>query len=721
MDKTAVKADTFHFTRKLRLKEKYFHDQNSTNDENNNESTTNMFKYGIQSQAISRLLTPAPGRNDKLDEFCTSITNHLITLPNRLPYDNLSQGERDALIDFSKTINQEIVIKPADKGGAIVIQDTSDYIETCMAILSDGNFYRKLSEDPTPQIHSNLLNLLKDLSSSYNLQDLKIKDLVNRYPGPGRFYTLPKIHKLGNPPPGRPIVSGNGTVTEVISSFADNFLKPLVPTLPSYIQDSTHFLKILESLKSIVFSPDTLVGTADVTSLYPNIPQDEGLEACKQYLNNRVDQDIPTDFLLSLMDFVLKNNNFTFNNEHYIQTQGTAMGTQMAPSYACLFMGVLEQKMLDQAPFKPYLWVRFIDDIFFIWTHGQEKWVSFLEYLNSYHGSIKFVAQVSKQSVPFLDMEVKLINGKIETDLYTKPTDCHKYLQWNSCHPRSTKKGIPYSQALRLRRICSNPIDFTKRLHMLEGYFRKSGYPPIHIKPAFDKVKAIPRLETLEYRDHRQNSRTTFPITYHPSLHDLPRILLEKHNNILLQDPRNKIIFKETPMVAYRRPKNLKGYLTRASLTPRSGANYGGFSNCSNPNCGQPKCADLHRLNVPGNSFTSTVTGKTYPISQTLNCNSHNIIYLVTCINPICLKQYVGESGRKHKDRAPEHVKAIETNIDTPIGRHFREPGHTIEDFTIRVIENCRKEDTAYRQTRESFWRETLKTEINKHKSRLHH
>ena len=375
------------------------------------------------------------------------------------------------------------------------------------------------------------------------------------------------------------------------------------------------------------------------------------------------------------------------------------------------------------------LWIRFIDDIFFIWTHGQEKWNSFFKNLNSFHDSIKFTSEISTQSVPFLDMEVKLVEGKIETDLYTKPTDCHNFLQWSSCHPRSTKKGIPYSQALRLRRICSNEKDFTKRLHMLEGYFRKSGYPLKYIIPAFLEVKSMPRLTTLNYIEHNENSRVTFPITYHPNLHDLQKTVLEKYNNILLRDPRNKLIFKDPPMVSYRRCKNLQGYLTRSSLMTRSVANFGGFSNCLNPTCGTAKYV-LHRYNVPGNTFTSTVTQQSFPISQSLNCESHNIIYLVTCTK--CLQQYVGETGRKHHDRALEHLKSIDTDIkkieeniergrkNTPISRHFSGKNHNTSHFSVQVIEKCKKEDTAYRRTRENFWEITLKPQINVIKSHIH-
>ena len=170
----------------------------------------------------------------------------------------------------------------------------------------------------------------------------------------------------------------------------------------------------------------------------------------------------------------------------------------------------------------------------------------------------------------------------------------------------------------------------------------------------------MPRLSTLDYKEHEENSRVTFPITYHPNLRDLQKTVLEKYNNILLRDPENKKIFEDPPMVSYRRCKNLQAYLTRSSLMKRSVANLGGFSNCSNPKCASSKF-DLHKYNVPGNTFISTVTKESFPITQTLNCESHNIIYLVTCTK--CQQQYVGETGRKHQDRAPEHVRNINTDI----------------------------------------------------------
>ena len=242
LDKTSMKADAAHFTRKMRLHDYYHNKPPRENDtEKNGKPKPDMAQFGIESQLIPRFWTPPSGTNQPLDEFCDSITNHIGLIPQRATQDNLTSSEREALKFFIKNINKEIVIRPADKGGALVIQDRNDYINTCNSLLQDENFYERIDSDPTSSTQKNLGRLLSNLSSTYNLEDLLvINDLQNRFPTTGRFYTLPKIHKAGSPPPGRPIVSGNGSVTEIISSFADHFLQELVPALPSFIQDTTH-------------------------------------------------------------------------------------------------------------------------------------------------------------------------------------------------------------------------------------------------------------------------------------------------------------------------------------------------------------------------------------------------------------------------------------------------------------------------------------------------
>ena len=108
------------------------------------------------------------------------------------------------------------------------------------------------------------------------------------------------------------------------------------------------------------------------------------------------------------LEYILKENYFTFNDKLYLQKHGTAMGTKLAPSFANIFMGALEQTLLSSSPnhLIPLLWKRFIDDIFLFWTHGKEQFLSFIQHLNSFHPTIKFEVTHSNKSVNFLDTTI---------------------------------------------------------------------------------------------------------------------------------------------------------------------------------------------------------------------------------------------------------------------------------------------------------------------------
>ena len=71
------------------------------------------------------------------------------------------------------------------------------------------------------------------------------------------------------------------------------------------------------------------------------------------------------------------------------------------------------------------LWYHYIQDVFFIWTHCEEKLPSFLNDFNNYHPNTKFTHEYNKEHIPFLDLKVKLSGNKLSTDLYIKSTNRH--------------------------------------------------------------------------------------------------------------------------------------------------------------------------------------------------------------------------------------------------------------------------------------------------------
>ena len=101
--------------------------------------------------------------------------------------------------------------------------------------------------------------------------------------------------------------------------------------------------------------------------------------------------------------------------------------------------------------------------------HGDEELTKFLEYLNSFHETIKFTYEASNDTINFLDVTVhKDEQGNISTDVFVKPTDAHSYLNYHSCHSPHIVRSIAYSQALRICRICSTE-DYRQHLENLKN------------------------------------------------------------------------------------------------------------------------------------------------------------------------------------------------------------------------------------------------------------
>ena len=228
-------------------------------------------------------------------------------------------------------------------------------------------------------------------------------------------------------------------------------------------------------------------------------------------------------------------------------------------------MDALETKLLNSSKLKPHIWWRYIDDIFMIWEHGEEQLRRFLEDINSFHPSIKFTAEWSHESINFLDVQVINEGGNFVTDLYVKPTDTHQYLHASSCHVYHSKKSIPYSQTLRLNRVCSTNQLFDKRYNELDCWLVDRGYSERLVRNQVLAARKFSRDELLGKQKQPPKHKLTFNITYHPLLRGIKDILKRVHV-LLAPDREHEKVFKDTPIVGFRRAKILKDMLVRAKL-----------------------------------------------------------------------------------------------------------------------------------------------------------
>ena len=631
-------------------------------------------------------------------------------------YLNLRKQEIQALKSLSK--DHTLVIKQADKGSGIVIEDTKKYIEDGLNHLADTTIYRKIDQDPTESLAKEINQFVKYMYKR-GIIDNTTKDYLTFNPGhmprTQQLYFLKKIHK--NPIAVRPIVSGCGGPTERISQLVDLHLKPFVPKIESYIRDSGHLINILQET---IIPTNSILATIDVKALYLNIPHEEGIRAVKNrlYYNNKESDQVPIPYgtMSDLLNIVLTKNFFQFADCMYHQVQGTAMGTKMAPSYANLFMAELEEKLLKYSPIDPILWKRYIDDILCIWPGSQQSLDAFIEHLNKAHPTIKFTCESSPHSVDFLDITIFKGNryrstGILDFKPFFKPTNKFQYLEYSSAHPRNTFKSLIKGELTRLLRACSDETEYNKIQFKLYRAFRDRGYPPALIKKVQDSVPYSSRQQAL-------NDKQDEPCPYHTFLVvDYTPDLDVRGLNSLLRPTTEEEPWVPKPCLSLRKTKDLGKTLVRAKLKgtgdpPKSTdpiiiritPNLDGRSvPCGHLGC---KCCQImsRRIRVISNS-----THKSFPVPKHTNCLTRCVIYLLECTKCNKGNQYVGQTERTMQERMGGHRQATITKINLPLYKHFAgKRDHDFDrDTRVTILEKTTK---SLLLTREAYWILTLDT-----------
>ena len=153
----------------------------------------------------------------------------------------------------------------------------------------------------------------------------------------------------------------------------------------------------------------------------------------------------------------------------------------------------------------------------------------------------------------------------VSTDVYQKPTDNPAYLHRKSAHDHRLIKSIPYSQSLRLRRICQNDKTLKKRIQQYSEYFVACDYKRTDIHEEMRRVETISQEEALKPKEKTQVARIPLVVTYNPDLPPVRKIVYKRWK-ILHEDERLEKVFKNPPVVAFRKPKNLKDLLVRSNL-----------------------------------------------------------------------------------------------------------------------------------------------------------
>ena len=231
------------------------------------------------------------------------------------------------------------------------------------------------------------------------------------------------------------------------------------------------------------------------------------------------------------------------------------MGPKNACSYADIVAEYIDKKVLEARTIYPELrsWYRFHDDTFVLWQGTVQRLHAFFDILNLFDSYLQFTMDIGGNVLHFLDLSITIFNNRLETSVYSKPTDAHLYLNARSCHCRPQVLGIPKGVALRLRRICSQEVDFKVKSEEYINYLVQCGHDENNVRSTFQEVSNLTRKETRARKKKCDSNPCVLSVKYNPRAPDIRKII-RKHLVIIENDVVAKeILPAKVVRIAYKR------------------------------------------------------------------------------------------------------------------------------------------------------------------------
>jgi hypothetical protein len=418
-------------------------------------------------------------------------------------------------------------------------------------------------------------------------------------------------------------------------------------------------------------------------------------------------------WVVDLVKLSLKSSIGQFEDHFYKQRNGVPTGGSLCVQLANMTVYYVMRKEVysdESMMAKVTSLKRFIDDGsgFFAGTKRQyTEWIGKINQLIRKHGLNidEYTIADPHQFIAFLDIQFCFNqDGKLETDLYVKPTDSRSYLQYGSSHPNHIYSGIVYSQCFRLRRIINCNARLHTRISELKEAFKTSNYPQKMIQNIATKVLSMER--KLPNPPNSSNSSIVVPTTPSPkkirvistfgSDSDLVNVVRSFQSELSaspsfastpdLTSTPNSSKDKGLFQLVKRTGASLRSKLVKSKQMALNKGN--GRTNCCNhKNC---QCcriiADEDKIDV--NGIIARPSGGC--------CTTYNVIYCFVCLK--CTKGYVGRTVQRLSDRAGQHrrnyyamLKDITNALTSDIYRQDDEYSlglHLIEDHGL----NCKND-----------------------------
>lgn len=478
---------------------------------------------------------------------------------------------------FITTIKNDnsLIIKPSDKNLGIALMDKSWYINEIERQLNDTDTYKSADKNTIvsliQEVITDIHQLLQRFPTYFTEQAKKFlthKTQTEQIQVPV-IYILPKVHKPKLT--GRPIVPSHSWCTSALSKWLDDQLQSLKPFITTTIKDSKTLVNQLEKLR--IPHQNCVLITADVNSLYTEIPTADGITLMQNFLREYVTDAKLRMLYLRSLEIILYNNGLEFNGKFFIQIKGTAMGTSVAPIYADIFLFMLEIPTLKKLSFTPLFYVRYLDDILIILEHAHQT-IELTTGLNNMHKNIVLDFKVNQESNEYLDLEI--YKGKrfkslniLDIKVHQKSMNMYLYIPYRSFHTQHNKSGLIKTELIRYIRISSSFDDYLKTKKALYTRLIARGYPIKFLNLHFNSVKYKDR--NIYLADKVQTKDNQAPLIFSTDFNPFTKLAPIKHAirmnwNILKTNKETLMLHSNPPHMAWKKGKTLLELISQRTL-----------------------------------------------------------------------------------------------------------------------------------------------------------
>lgn len=491
----------------------------------------------------------------------------------------------------------------------------------------DENNIKKLRKDPTNKYVKELNNAINKCSNLFNETTKRyLKPINARAP---QLTGLPKIHKENMPM--RPVVNYTSAPGYRVSKKLEQIIKHgLKIRNNNSVKNSYEFI---EKMKTVELSPNHKLVSFDVTNLYTNVPVDKTVTVLKNILSETgILNEIEVNELIYILQLVLKQNYFSFNDEHYVQEEGLAMGSPLSGLLADLYLNYFENEYLfscnNKYKDKILSYSRYVDDTFLVFDGTYRQIEVLLNYMNSLDPKIKFTMELEvNNSLNFLDLTVTKENNRFTYKIYRKPTTTDTVIHADSHHPYEQKMAAFNAFVYRMLTVPLKPEDRLEEINTIKYIAIANGYN----SSVVDKIIK------------RQSSRIR---NYNGS--KLVKVGRENNNKFIATEYNNVL------------PRIIKNELKKHNITV---------------------------------SFRTTNSIQKL-LKQKVNIGNEKKtgVYKVICDD--CNKFYVGQTGRPAIERFKEHLpKSDISKTRSSFAQHLMMSNHGYTGFqkNFVLLHNCRK------------------------------